>query len=216
MCKLLTSRALCLPVLVVARGASAVPESLRVTPAKELTFLYHPPQRVSVYLPGQAKPVVYWYMLFKVENDTDHEVDFYPEFDLVTDTLRVVRSEADVSPQAYRAIKERTGNPLLIPPEQVTGRLLRGRDRARHSVAIFRDFDPKAKEFTIYVSGLSEEMQRLRNPSFDPARPEDATNLRYFILRKTLAIPYRLPGSEATRSSAVPERVESGQKWLMR
>lgn len=214
--KPLTSLALCLPVLVVAQGLSAVPASLRVAPAEELTFRYHAPQRVSVYLPGQAKPAVYWYMLFKVENNTDSEVDFYPEFDLVTDTLRVIRSEADVSPEAYQAIRKRTGNPLLIPPEQVTGRLLRGRDRARHSVAIFRDFDPKARAFTIYVSGLSQDKQRRRNPSFDSDKPEDETNMRYFILRETLAIPYRLPGSEATRSSAVPERVKGGQKWLMR
>jgi len=214
--KYLQMLTLCLSPLVIPAGLPAVPPALRVVPPEELTFRYHEPQRVSVFLPGRSKPVVYWYMLYKVENATGREVDFYPEFELVTDTLKVVRSEQRVSPQAYRAIEQRCGNPLLIPPEKVTGTLLQGKDRARHSVAIFRDFDPKAKAFTIYVSGLSTKQETLRNPSFDPSQPESEAGGRYFILRKTLAIPYRLPGSEATRSTAVPERVRGGQNWIMR
>ena len=214
--KYLQMLTLCLFPLVITAGLPAVPPALRVVPPEELTFRYHDPQRVSVFLPGRSKPVVYWYMLYKVENATGREVDFYPEFELVTGTLKVVRSEERVSPQAYRAIEQRCGNPLLIPPEKVTGTLLQGKDRARHSVAIFRDFDPKAKAFTIYVSGLSTKQETLRNPSFDPGQPEGEAAGRYFILRNTLAIPYRLPGSEATRSTAVPERVRGGQNWIMR
>jgi len=182
----------------------------------ELKFRYHDPQRVSVVLPGQDRPAVYWYMLYTVENPTDQEVDFYPQFDLVTDTLQVVRSEIGVSPEAFKAIQRREHDPLLVPHRQVIGPLLRGQDRARHSVAIWRDFDPKAKSFVIYVSGLSGEVTRWKNPAFDRARPEDDTNPQYFTLRKALAIPYAFPGAEATRAQAVPERVTRAQHWIMR
>ena len=193
------------------------PEPAPAPVSWELTFRYQDPQRVSVVLPGQRQPVVYWYMLYSVENGGKREVDFYPHFELVTDTLRAVRSEIRVSPEAFQAIQRRSGNPLLLAPEKVIGRLLRGKDRAKHSVAIWRDFDPKAKGFNIYVGGLSGEVAKLKNPTFDPQQPEDATkNRRYYVLRKTLVIPYKLPGSESTRALAVPEREVDQQKWVMR
>jgi hypothetical protein len=197
-------------------GRPGRPEPDLVPGAWELNFRFHDPQRVSVLLPGQEEPVVYWYMLYTVENPTGQEVDFYPEFELVTETLQVLSSGLGVSPEAYRAVERRAGDPLLVPPEKAIGRLLRGKERARHSVAIWPDFDPRARRFSIFVAGLSGEIKRVKNPAFDPDQPETDTNKRYFTLRKTLEIPYRFPGSEEMRSLAVPERVEEKQKWIMR
>lgn len=182
----------------------------------ELKFRYQDPKRVSVVMPGEDEPVLYWYMLYTVENPTDEEVQFYPQFTLVTDTLKVVPSEIRVSPEAFRAIQRRAKNPLLVTPDRMLGTLRRGADHRRHGVAIFRDFDPKAKEFTVYVSGLSGEMRRIKNPAFDEEQPESDKNKRYILLRKTLAIPYKFPGGESLRNRAVPERMVDGQKWVMR
>ncbi len=205
-----------LAALIVTQGLRAAPEPATVPVSWQLTFRYQDPQRVSILLPGRARPVVYWYMLYTVENPTGREVDFYPEFDLVTDTLKVVRSEIGVSPEAYRAVERRSGDPLLVPPEKASGLLRRGKDQARHSVAIWRDFDAKARAFKVYVSGLSGEVKRLNNPAFDTDKEESETNKREFLLRKTLEIPYRFPGSERTRPRTTPERVTGGQKWIMR
>jgi hypothetical protein len=196
--------------------STAVPEPALAPGAWELKFRYQDPQKISVVVPGQREPVVYWYMLYTVQNPTGREVDFYPKFELVTDTLQVIESEVRVSPEAFRAIKRRSGNPLLVTPEAATGKLLQGEDRQRHSVAIWRNVDPKARAFTVYVAGLSGEMTRLRNPAFNAEEPESAKNQRYFNLRKTLAIPYRLPGGESTRNLAVPERLLGEEKWIMR
>lgn len=182
----------------------------------ELKFRFQDPQRISVVVPGQKEPALYWYMLYTVENPSKSEVDYYPQFDLVTDTIKVVPSEARVSPEAFQAIKRRTNDPLLLTPEKIVGKLQRGADRVRHGVAIFKDFDPKAKAFTIYVSGLSGEIKRVKNPGFDKERPESAENQRYMVFRKTLAIPYKFPGSEGLRHEAIPERVIDGLKWTMR
>src|SRR5690606_23640874 len=132
------------------------------------------------------------------------------------DTMQVINSGAGVSPEAYEAAFRRANDPLLLPPEKIAGRILRGKDRARHGVAIWRDFNSKARAFTAHVAGLSGEVMRWKNPAFDANKPEGAKNERYFLLRKTLAVPYTLPGSEASRTSALPRRSPEGQKWVMR
>ncbi len=196
--------------------AGTQPEPSLAPTAWQLKFRYADPQRISVVVPGAKQPVVYWYMLYRIENQTDQEVDFYPKFELVTDTLQVIPSEIKVSPEAFRAIQRRSAQPLLVPPEQALGRILRGEDRARYSVAIWRNVDPKARAMTVYVSGLSGEMVRTKNPVFDESKPETDTNRRYFVLRKTLAIPYKLPGGQSLREAALPERLIGEEKWIMR
>jgi len=66
----------------------------------------------------------------------------------------------------------------------------------------------------------------LRNPAYDPARPETVrlevnglerevtVNPRFFVLRKTLELRYRLPGSEAARQTVDPLR--ESVRWIMR
>jgi len=214
--KALKIMTLCALVATVSNVVRAIPQPALAPKSWELSFRFQDPKRVSVLLPGKDKPVVYWYMLYEVENGTEIEVDFYPAFELVTDTLKVAHSEAKVSPEAYRTVQRLAGDPLLVVPEKAVGRLLRGKDRARHSVAIWRDFDPKARGFTVYVAGLSGEVKRLKNPVFDPGKPESEANPKEFLLRKTLAVPYRFPGSQATRAGTIPERVPQEQQWVMR
>lgn len=207
--------------LCMLSAATSQPAPVAIVPSAapvswELTFRFQEPEKVSVVVPGKAEPVVYWFMLYSVENPSDQEVEFYPTFELVTNTLQVIQSEVRVSPEAFRAVERRAEDPLLLTPERVLGKLLRGEDRARHSVAIFKDFDPKATSFTIFVGGLSGEVRREKNPAFDTSKPESETNKRYFVFRKTLAIPYRFPGSQVTRRSVTPERLADKQQWLMR
>ena len=51
---------------------------------------------------------------------------------------KVVPSEVEVSPQAYKAIELRANNHLLVAPEKIVGPIQRGADRKKHGVAIFR------------------------------------------------------------------------------
>jgi hypothetical protein len=203
-------------VIAVPATALAWPKPA-VTPVSwEFRFRFDQPKKISVFLPGESEPTVYWYMLYEVENPTGQEIRFLPSFELVTDTLQVVESESMVSPEAFNQVKRMANNPFLLPPEKILGPLQQGRDRARYGVAIFRDFDPKAKEFTIFVGGLSGEWTRVKNPAFNEDKPDSEQNRRYFVLHKTLALPYRLPGSELQRPGAEAERLPEKQKWVMR
>ena len=195
---------------------TAIPEPSVAPISWELKFRFRDPQKLSVFIPGQKQPVVYWYMVYTVENRGKNEVDYYPKFDLVTDTLQVIPSEVRVSPEAFRSVQRRSGDPLMVTPERAAGQLLVGEDRQRHSVAIWKNVDPNAREFTVYVAGLSGETVRMKNPGFDASKPESDKNGRYVLLRKTLAIPYKLPGGAGTRELALPERKNGEEKWIMR
>ena len=199
-----------------AQAPASQPTPAIASLAWNLNLRFQDPQRLSVMLPGESAPTVYWYMLYTVDNPSDREIDFYPSFEVVTDKLEVIRADRGVSPEAYQAVYRRARDPLLLPPEKIAGRILRGKDQARHGVAIWKDLEPRAKGFTVYVGGLSGESTRWKNPAIDPGKPEGPGNQRYFLLRKTLAIPYSLASSEASRSIAVPQRLAEKQSWVMR
>jgi len=182
----------------------------------DLDLQFHDPQRITLTLPGESAPTTFWYLLYTVVNNTGQDIKFHPTFDVVTDTLKVVRAGDEIPPAVIDAVqaRHRTQYPFFVRPMEVSGPLLQGVDNARTSAAIYRDFDPKASRFTIYVGGLSGEIVRLPSPSFDPTRPESDTNSRFFVLRKTLGIAYDLPSDEESRKEAIPQRVR--REWVMR
>ena len=194
----------------------AAPEAELAAKTWVLDFKFHDPQRISVRLPGDRHETTFWYMLFEVSNNTGQDVEFYPTFRLVTDTLEVVRGGEEISPSIYDAIFARHKNeyPFLAPPPKITGPLLQGEDNARASAAVFRMFDKQASSFAVYVGGLSGDITRVRNPGFDANKQESESNPRFFTLRRTLAIAYNLPGDPRTRIMASP--VRRSREWTMR
>ena len=182
----------------------------------ELDFTFHDPQRITVHHAGQTEAATYWYVLYSVTNRTDRDVAFHPTFELVTDSMQKSIGGEEISTTVFEAIRLRHHRdyPFLIQPSRVSGKLLQGEDNAISSVAIFRQFDPESNRFAVYVSGVSGEVTRVSNPSFDPGQPESEVNPPFFFLRKTLAIRYVLPGDVKSRRVTKPTRV--GRDWVMR
>ena len=163
---LYTALAVGIVLLVSAAWAEVEP---KVGSTKwQLDFEFHDPQRISVRLPGEDHETTYWYLLYTVTNDTGKDVQFYPSFHVVTDSLQTVECGANIPPRVFDHIKARHVKefPFLAPQKKVTGPLLQGKGNARTSAAIFEMFDPEANRFTIYVSGLSGEIARVTNPAF--------------------------------------------------
>jgi hypothetical protein len=182
----------------------------------ELGFSYHDPHRITLTLPGDDTPTSFWYVLYTVTNTTDREVPFYPTFDIVTDQLQVVAGGEQISPSVYDAIRVRHAKayPFFVNPAEMYGLVLTGEDNARTSAIAFRDLDPEVNHFALHVGGLSGEVARVRNPGYDHNSPVSASNTPFFVLRKTLAISYDIPGDPRTRMEAIPVRVK--QEWVMR
>ena len=200
----------------IAPVSAGAPKAGLVSSSWQLDFTFHDPQRISLALPGDDRPTTFWYVLYQVTNDTRQEVQFYPSFRLVTDTLQVVEGGESISPRVYDAIRARHKKeyPFFKPPWKITGPLLRGQENTQTSVVVFSQFDREASAFTIYVGGLSGEIQRVRNPGFLTNSEESDANPRVFLFRRTLAIKYDLPGDPNTQARAVP--IRRSRDWVMR
>jgi len=207
----------------------AEPKPALVPASWQLEFRFEDPQRLVITLPGEKEPRVYWYMLYKVVNNSGRDVQFMPQFEIVTEDLRVIKALPSVDPAVFRAIKAIHGKtrPLLLEPLEVMGRLLQGEDNAKESVAVWPDFSGRVSRFTVYVGGLSGESVEIPNPNYRPGQPEYvvrttadgrrvkvAVNPRKFVLYKTLAIPYTLPGD--ARAKVVTKPVRGRWYWVMR
>ncbi len=238
----MSARTLGLSVLVLsaATATSLLRAEPQPTPAPtkwELTF--KPDQLQKINANGRT----YWYLIYRVVNNTGEDVDFLPVIERVSDIITEQPADkAEQSPDkasklivdpaltgvdssVFKAIKQRHARtyPLLVSPVEVIGRIRQGIDNSRESVAVFKDLDPRASKFTIYVGGLSGERQTLPNPSYrKPAQPTDGNvavtpdekNTPVFVIQKTLALPYTLPGDGSTRRYATPAL--GRPEWVMR
>lgn len=198
----------------MAQSPSAMPAP--VSSSWQLDVTFSDPQRIEVTLPGESEPRTFWYLLYTVVNNTGRDVGFFPSVSIVTDTLTTVQAGDNVHPSVYDAIKARheKEHPFFAPPAKVTGTLLQGSSNSRTTAAVFASLDPAADEFTVFASGFSGEIRRVPNPSYDPKRGNSEENPQSFILRRTLAIVYRLPGDQDSRKLAIP--VRQRREWVMR
>ena len=201
--------------LILTAAARGAPQADLISPSWQLDFNFRDPQRITITLPGSSTPSTYWYVLFEVTNNTGRDREFYPSFEIVTNTLRVIKAGDGISPRVYEAIAERHRSefPFFATPARISGPLLQGAENSRASAAVFQLFDPEASEFTLYVAGLSGEVTRVSNPVYDPDRSPDDVPAA-FVLRRTLAIKYDMPGDPATRSRTIP--VRRSREWTMR
>ncbi len=229
---LLISTAVLLAALTSLPSGFAAPEPSPVGVAWELQVEPSTPTRILVDTGSGQK--VYWFMLYTVTNNTPQDVDFHPEIARVSmidseipedqaafvpeqaSKLIVEPSIVGVHPKVFEAIKTiyAKTHPFLVEPYKAIGQLRQGKDNALTCVAIFPELDPRVSRFTIYFGGLSGEQITKKNPAYDPKQPTSKTNEPVFVLRKTLAIPYTLPGDVASRKRAQPQL--GRMEWVMR
>ena len=225
-----------------AAVALATPEPSAIPVAWELKLDPTQPMRIQVDTGGGKK--TFWYMLYTVRNETGEDIDFHPEIVRVNEMDSEVPADrisenpaaapkVTVDPaiigldsRIFKAIAQRHAktHPFLVTPVEAIGRLLQGRDNARTSVAVFHELDPRVNKFTIYFGGLSGERITRPNPAYEARTSSgdqmnghgagDEANPKLFVLRKTLAIPYTLPGDLRTRVNATP--VLGRMTWVMR
>ncbi len=210
----------------------AAPEPSPVRVAWELQCEPSVPQRILVETTSGKQ--VYWYMLYTVVNNTPEDVDFHPEIVRVSEvdsevpedqaaqmadkaaSLTLDHSIVGLDKKIFEAIKNLHAktHPFLTHPVDAIGKLRQGKDNALTAVAVFKEMDPRVNKFTIYFSGLSGEQESKPNPAYDAKKPVSDKNTPVFVLRKTLAIPYVLPGDERTRLAAEPSL--GRMEWVMR
>ena len=184
-------------------NAAAFPEPKIVIKSWQYDFQHDPPRPIAVHgIGGTVR--WYWYITYKVTNNTGEERLFVPEIMIYTNTGKIFPAGKDVPAVVFNVIKEHLENPLLENPAEIVGQILQGSDHAKEGVAIWQAPQEDVDHLTIFVSGLSGETQAIKNPH---------TGKRV-VVRKTLMIDYDKPGT--TRNIQNQAILPRGQRWVMR
>ena len=186
-----------------AQRAAAYPEPAIVSPSWSLDIEVRKPEAISIRdVDGGIR--WFWYMKYKVTNPTNQDLLFIPEISIANDTGEILTAGESVPPTVFPAIKERLGNPLLMSPVEVVGKLLQGRDFAREGVAVWPASDQDVDAFTVFFAGLNGETQNVTNPLTGES----------VLVRRTLMLEYQSPGN-FTRPQDQPV-IEVGRREVMR
>jgi hypothetical protein len=199
-----TLLAFLLPSLLLSAAARADhPKPSTFPVAWELDFQHEKPQRIVVQTESDTVAKAFWYVKYTVTNKTDTEQTFLPMFELLTEDGRVIRSDKNISPKVFEQIKKTEHGKFLIAPLQVGGELRLGEDEAKESVAIWEEPTPEMGSFSIFVTGLSGENARIKDP-----------NGKNVILRKTRQLNYLIRGDEFYPGE--DEVNANPEAWVMR
>lgn len=186
----------------------------------ELQFEYRTPQPITIQMPSWKEKRTFWYMLYTITNRSGADRIFVPGFSLYTDSGQLSRAGEMIPPSVFLAIKKRHNNPLLVDMASITGTLLQGADNAKDGVAIWSDFDHKARAFDVFVAGMSGERTKIKLPKpvveivTDKNGKEKKIIKTEVVLSKTLYLRYALPGEADARSAATPKLLK--KQWVMR
>jgi hypothetical protein len=153
-------------------------------------------------------PRAFFFMTYKVTNNSPTDLLFAPAFELATDDMAVLRSGRDVPVSATNVMLDRLENPLLMDQISIVGTLLRGEENAKEGLVMWPVPALFQSEVIVYAAGFSGETTTLDLPS--PATGK----LERKVLRKTLMLRYRLPGELNPTSGADLEPIET--RWIMR
>ena len=190
-------------LLVTALVAMAAPEPEAVPRRWQLDFVPGHLRVISIEAPGRSN-TVFFYMTYRVTNNSGQDVMFSPSFDLATDDGHLRRSGRDVPPDVASDLLGRLGDPLLQSETDIQGLLLQGPENARHGVVIWPADNLSVDEIDIYAVGLSGETKTV-------VRPDNGENV---VLRKTLRISHHVSGDVNPRSSTPINR--TGTRWILR
>lgn len=168
------------------------------------------PLRVTTVDAPRIGPRTYYYLTYRVTNNSGQDLLFAPSFELATDHGERRRSGRDVPAEVTRALLERLGNPLIQDQISILGMMLQGEENAKDGLVIWPANDLKADEVVIYGSGFSGESATLEMPDPTTGQP------RQVVLRKTLMVRYKLPGDLRTDVPGQRELPPFENRWIMR
>ena len=171
-------------ILLWQGAASAFPEAGAVPKGWQLNFTHDQPRTLAVTMPdGSVR--WFWYMAYKVVNNTGEDRMFIPEFTIATDAGDIITAGQDVPAAVWPAVAEKLGNPLLESPADIVGKILQGPDYARESVAIWPVPDHDVDQMSIFVGGISGETATVVNP----------VTGEQVLVRRSRMITYATPGT---------------------
>ena len=177
-----------------------------------LNVVFTQPQQITVRIPDQGKAQRFWYVIITVTNNSKIDVPFYPGCELLTDTMQVIPAYRDTRNIVFDKIKARHKKkfPFLESLEYANNKILQGQDNTKDFAIIWPDFDAKAKNISLFIAGLSNEITAVDHPT----KKDPNGNPEKIYLKKTLELQYSIGGDESLRENGT--LVFKGKRWVMR
>src|SRR6185437_10884752 len=135
----------------------------------------------------------YWYLTYTVTNNTGKEIEFFPDFEMVTQDGKIHRSDHLIPLAVFEAIKRDSNKDLLVSAANIAGALHQGEDQAKDGVAIWEEPMPRMGAFNIYVGGLNSEFTYAVDDKGVPLKDAEGKTI---TLRKALELNYVIWGDE--------------------
>lgn len=176
----------------------------------DMEFIH--PQQIILRRSSDNQQTRFWYTIVTLTNDTGNDVDFYPQCDLMTDTFQITPAGKYVTTAVFEQIKRRHKSkyPFLEPLDKAGNKILQGEDNTKDIAIIWPDFDERAKNIKVFITGLSNETAIVDHPV---STDETGRPVKVF-LRKTLELNYAIRGDPALRSD--DSLAYKGKRWIMR
>ena len=92
----------------------------------------------------------------------------------------------------------------------MVGEKLQIRNNSTPIAVIWPDFDPKARQISLFVGGMSNETAVVEHPELK----DENGNPKKIFLQKTLQLTYAVAGDEKLRSTVTMKK--NKQSWVMR
>jgi hypothetical protein len=129
----------------------------------------------------------------------------------MTDTFQIIPAGRNVPAGVFKYIKSRHVGvyPFIEVLDPSGTKILQGDDNTRDIVIIWEDFDPAAKNVSLFVGGLSNETQVIELPAVDASA--EPTKV---YLRKTLQMDYAISGDPKFRAD--PKIKFTQKSWVLR
>ncbi|MHC4220780.1 MAG: hypothetical protein ACYST9_00040 [Planctomycetota bacterium] len=199
-----------LMVTVSLCGAAPSPAIVPGVGDWTLETAFEHPRQITLRINGQVKR--FWYVLVTLTNNTHRDVDLFAKCTLMTDSFQVVPAGGVGSSVVFGKLQKiyQGKYPFLESLEQAQCKILQGQDNTRDIAIIWPDFDAKAKNIKLFVTGLSNETIAIDHPTEKNGHGYPAK----VYLRKTLELNYAIGGDPALRDNA--QLLFKGKRWIMR
>ena len=194
---------------VVGVHAIGAPEP-SPTPTRWQLDIQPGPLRVGMVDVRDVGPRAFFFMPYKVVNNSGEDLYFAPSFELALEDGTLFRSGRGVPLEVTEALIARLENPFLEDQISMIGVLRQGEENAREGVVVWPAQNLKTSEITVYATGFSGETRRVVKPhsAADGGEPEEV------VLRKTLMLVHATPGQLTHRGNRPLERTI--ERWIMR
>lgn len=195
---------------VTSGSAIAAPEPDPVPRKWQLTLETGPMRVMSVDVDGSGpEPArLYYYLTYKVINNTGQDILFTPSFDMTTDEGDLQRSGRGVPGAATEQIVAALENKLLEDQISIVGMLLQGEENAKEGLAVWPVGTAHVRDVKVFARGFSGETRTI--DVYDPK----TKGTKRETFRKTLMLQYQ-PLGEA-RDMGAQELPRLDERWIMR